>query len=260
MANTINTFYSPQFKNTGTFGKGATNSKAATAEKTFFAGYATDTSVELSDAGLSALNKLQSDTVDNDAAGGAAASDEKKLSAKAQSFLDKLREKYGNYDFIVSDNLDAASTVGSNKEYSVLFTSEELERMADDDEYAQKVMGNVGKADDILKDLSEKDLGDGVQFSQLSVSFDADGNMKLFAQLEKLSADQKERLEAAKEKRAEQQKADAEAEKSLDDTEESEPVSILFKSADVEADSAESLLAKIFGIDWDNIAEEETFI
>lgn len=259
MANTINTMYSPQFKSTGTFGKGATNSKAVTAEKTFFARYVDDTSVELSDAGLSALNKLKSDTVDNDA-GGAAASDEKKLSAKAQNLLDKLREKYGNYDFIVSDNLDAASTVGSNKEYSVLFTTEELERMAEDDDYAQKVMGNVGKAVDILKDLSEKDLGDGVEFSQLSVSFDSDGNMKLFAQLEKLSADQKERLEAAKEKRAEQQKADAEAEKSLDDAEDSEPVSILFKSADVEADSAESLLEKIFGIDWDNIAEEETFI
>lgn len=258
MANTINTFYSPQFKSTGTFGKGATNSKAATAEKTFFARYVDDTSVELSDAGLSALNKLQSDTVDNDA-GGAAASDEKKLSAKAQNLLDKLREKYGNYDFIVSDNLDAASTVGSNKEYSVLFTTEELERMAEDDDYAQKVMGNVGKAVDILKDLSEKDLGDGVQFSQLSVSFDSDGNMKLFAQLEKLSADQKERLEAAKEKRAEQQKLDAQAEKSLDDAE-PEPVSILFKSADVEADTAEGLLAKIFGIDWDNIAEEEAFI
>lgn len=257
MANTINTFYSPQFKSAG-FGKGSTNSKAAATEKTFFARYVDDTSVELSDAGLSALNKLKSDTVDNDA-GSAAASDEKKLSAKAQNLLDKLREKYGNYDFIVSDNLDAASTVGSNKEYSVLFTTEELERMAEDDDYAQKVMGNVGKAVDILKDLSEKDLGDGVEFSQLAVSFDSDGNMKLFAQLEKLSADQKERLEAAKEKRAEQQKADAQAEKSLDDAE-PEPVSILFKSADVEADTAEGLLAKIFGIDWDNIAEEETFI
>lgn len=255
MANTINTIYSPQFKGT-TFGKGATYSKAAAAEKNSFAGYVDDTTVELSDAGLNALNKLQSDTVDNNA-GGAVASDESKLSAKAQNLLDKLREKYGDYDFFVSDNLDTAQTVGSSKEYSVLFTTEELERMAEDDDYAQKVMGNVGKAVDTLKDLSEKDLGEGVQFSQLSVSFDGDGNMKLFAQLEKLSADQQERLEAAKEKRAEQQKAE---EKSLDDEENSEPVSILFKSADVEADNAEDLLAKIFGIDWDSIDEEEAFI
>lgn len=256
MANTINTTYFPQFKNAGTVGKGIGSYKAASAEKSSATQFGDDSTVELSSAGMNALSKLQSDTVDNDTAGGAAASDESKLSAKAQSFLDKLREKYGDYDFVVSDNLDTAQTIGGTKEFSVMFTREELERMAEDDEYAEKVMGNVGLAVDTLKDLSDKDLGDGVQFSQLSVSFDADGNMKLFAQLEKLSADQKERLEAAQEKRAEQQKTE---DKSLDD-EESEQTSIFFKSADVEADSAESLLEKIFGIDWDNIAEQETFI
>ena len=35
---------------------------------------------------------------------------------------------------------------------------------------------------------------------------------------------------------------------------------ILFKGADVEADSAEELLAKIFQIDWNKIDEEEAFI
>ncbi len=259
MANTINTTYFPQFKNTGNVGKGTTNSKAAAYEKTSFSGYGNDTAVELSGAGLDALAKLQSDTVDNDAAG-AAATDESKLSAKAQSFLEKLRKKYGDYDFVVSNNMDTAQTVGSDKAYSVMFSVEELERMAEDDDYAQKVMGNVGNAVDILKNLSEKDLGDGVQFSQLSVSFDGDGNMKLFAQLEKMSADQQERFEAAKEKRAEErQAAEKAADKSLDDAE-PETFAITFKSADVEADNAEDLLAKIFGIDWNKIDDEEAYI
>lgn len=258
MANTINTNFFPQFKNTGTLNRATNNSKASDAyAKNSYGQYAESSSVEISSAGMNALNKTQSDSVDE--FGGetdkANASDESKLSAKAQSLLEKLREKYGDYDFVVSDDLDADQTVGGTKSYSVMFTTEELERMAEDEEYTEKVMGKVGESVDMLKELSEKDLGEGVKFSQLSVSIDGEGNMKLFAQLEKLSTDQQERLEAAKERRAEQEKL--ETEKSLDDD---EPISILYKSADVEADNAEDLLAKIFGIDWDNIAEEETFI
>ncbi|MBQ7454005.1 MAG: hypothetical protein IJS69_03000 [Selenomonadaceae bacterium] len=255
MANTINTTYLPQFKNAGTVGKGATNSTKTEAKNsaTQFGG---DMTVELSDAGLNALAKSQSDTVEEYTGSTTSANDEVKLSAKAQSFLENLRKKYGDYDFIISNNMDASQTVGSTKEYSVILSPEELERMAEDDDYAQKVMGKVGDAVGMLKNISEKDLGEGVQFSQLSVSIDDEGNMKLLAQLEKLSADQKERLEAAKEKRAEQQKAE---EKSLDD-DEPELTKILFKAADVEASSEEELLAKIFGIDWDSIDEEEAYI
>lgn len=249
MTNSINTNYVAQFANAELFGKSANK----TAEKNSTAQFGNAAAaVEISDAGLNALTKVQSTDTGNQ-------TDETKLSAKAQSYLDKLREKYGDYDFIISNNLDTAQTVGSTKAYSVILTPEELERMAEDDDYAQKVMGNVGKAVDILKDVSGKDLGEGVQFSQLSVSFDTEGNMKLFAQLEKLSAEQAERLEAAKEKRAEQQKAAEQNDKSLDD-EQPELTSILFKSADVEADSQEELIYKIFGIDWANIPEEEAYI
>lgn len=256
MANTINTTYFPQFKNAGNAGKSATKTADA---KTQFATFSDDTNVELSSAGLNALAKSKSDGVD-EYTGSTVAADEPKLSAKAQSFLESLRKKYGDYDFTVSSNPDAAQTVGSDKEYSVILTPEELERMAEDDDYAQKVMGKVDDAVGMLKDLSEKDLGEGVQFSQLSVSFDDEGNMTLFAQLEKLSADQKERLEAAREKRAEEQKAAAAEDKSLDDDAADEPVAITFKSADVKAATAEELLEKIFGIDWDNIDEEQAYI
>ena len=249
MTNSINTNYVAQFANAELFGKSANK----TAEKNSTAQFGNAAAaVEISDAGLNALTKVQSTDTGNQ-------TDETKLSAKAQSYLDKLREKYGDYDFIISNNLDTAQTVGSTKAYSVILTPEELERMAEDDDYAQKVMGNVGKAVDILKDVSGKDLGEGVQFSQLSVSFDTEGNMKLFAQLEKLSDEQAKRLEAAKERRAEQQKAAEQNDKSLDD-EQPELTSILFKSADVEADSQEELIYKIFGIDWANIPEEEAYI
>ena len=214
--------------------------------------YSADTVVDISQEGINALEESKN----------AAQTDEQKLSAKAQGYLEKLRKQYGDYDFFVSDNLDTAQTVGGSKEYSVLFTTEELEKMADDDEYAGKVMGNVGKAVDMLKDLSEKDLGEGVQFSQLSVSIDDEGNMKLFAQLEKLSEDQAKRFEEAKEKRAEKQKEAEENAKAeaAEEQSKNDGMPVVFKSADVEADSAEELLHKIFGIDWSKIPEEEARI
>lgn len=232
MTNAINSNYFMQYQNAGQIGKQTATSTEADAQN-LLKEYGADTKVEISDAGRNALQ--------------AAKGDESQLSAKAQSYLESLRKKYGDYDFVVSNNLDAAQTVGSDKEYSVIFTVEELEKMAEDDDYAQKVMGQVGDAVDMMKGLWEKDLGEGVQFSQLSVTFDSEGNMKLFAQLEKLSAEQKERLEAAQEKRAKEQAED-------------DGMPVVFKSADIEAENAEELLNKIFGIDWSKIPEEEVRI
>ena len=248
MTNAINNNYFLQYQNAAQLGKqAAATDKSADAQNPF-ANYTADATVEISDAGLKALTESQG--VQND---------EEKLSTKAQGFLESLRKKYGDYDFVVSNDSDTSKTLGGTKDYSVIFTTEELEKMADDDEYAQKVMGHVGEAVDILKGLSEKDLGEGVQFSQLSVSIDSDGNMKLFAQLEKLTAEQKERFEAAKEKRAEEQKA-AEEKAQADKEPPDDGMPVVFKSADVEADSAEELLNKIFGIDWSKIPDEEALI
>jgi len=218
-------------------GNRTVNTKISADEKNFPAQKNSD-SVEISDAGLNALTASQN-------------SDAPKLSDKAQKFLDGLREKFGDYDFVVSANPNAADAAGGTKEFSVIFTPEELERMADDADYAEKILGNVENAVDKLKNISERDLEDGVQFSQLSISFDDEGNMKLFASLEKISAEQQERLDAARQRRAEEN-PDAE----ISD----EPLKILYKPADIEADTEEELFAKIFGIDWDAVAEEEAFI
>lgn len=249
MTNAINSSYFLQYqKNAGQLGKYAATQSKAAEESNPLEGYLADAKVEISDAGIQALNKAQTEQ-----------SDEQKLSDKAQSYLATLREKYGDYDFVVSNDLDASKTVGSDKPYSVILTAEEIERMAEDDEYAQKVMGQVGDAVDTLKNLSEKDLGEGVQFSQLSITFDSEGNQKLFAQLEKLTDDQKERLEEAKEKRAEKQKEAADKVKA-DKEPEDDGMPITFKSADVEAENEEELLKKIFEIDWTKIPAEVTYI
>lgn len=243
MLNAINTNQILQYQKVGQFNGLATKDKASTVDNPF-ASYAEQTLVDISEEGKNIFTQSQND--------------EQKLSVKAQSYLETLRKKYGDYDFVVSNDLDTAQTVGNSKEYSVIFTTDELEKMAEDEKYADKVMKNVGKATDILKNLSEKDLGEGVKFSQLSVSIDDEGNMKLFAQLEKLSEEQAERLENAKQKRVEENAA----KKDIQATEEkqSDFTKIIFKSADVEADSEDELLHRIFGIDWSKIPDEEAYI
>ena len=251
MLNAINSNFLRSYQAAGQLGNQTATFNKNDAESNPFA--AANTSVEISEEGL-ALSKVQGSDTDNNVK-----SDEQQLSPKAQSYLENLRKKYGNYDFIISNDMDASKTVGSTKEYSVMFTAEEIEKMAADEDYAQKAMGQVNSAVDMLKDLSEKDLGEGVKFSQLGVSIDDDGNMKVWAQLEKLSAEQQKRLEEAKEKAAERQQAAEEKAKA-----EAEPpedgMPIVFKSADVEASNAEELLTKIFGIKWDEIPEEEVLI
>ena len=242
MLNAINANLFKSYQTAGHFGNQATNLNNVAAQNNPFA--TADASVEISEEGL-ALSK-------------GTESDEQKLSAKAQGYLENLRKKYGDYNFVVSNDMDTSKTLGSDKEYSVMFTTEELEKMAEDDEYAEKVMGQVGNAVDMLKDISEKDLGEGVQFSQLGVSIDSEGNMKLFAQLEKLTEEQQKRLYEAKEKRAEETKASEKQTQA--ENEQSEFTSIFFKSADVEASTPQELYEKIFGIKWDEIPEEEALI
>ena len=251
MANSINSNYLMQYQ-TAQFSRTTTTANKTVEEKFSATSFGVSATFEFSEAGLNALADTKN-TVN------AAATDESKLSAKAQSYLENLRKKYGDYNFVVSNDMDTSKTLGSDKEYSVMFTTEELEKMAEDEDYAEKVMGQVGTAVDMLKNISEKNLGEGVQFSQLGVSIDSDGNMKIFAQLEKLTAEQQKRLEEAKEKRAEEQKANEE--KLQADKEPPEDgMPVVFKSADVEADSEEELLTKIFGINWDEIPEEEALI
>ena len=240
MLNAINANLLRTYQSAGQLGNQATNLNQPTTESNPFA--PASANVEISEEGL-ALSKVQ--PID----------DEQKLSAKAQDYLAKLREKYGDYNFVVSNDMDTSKTLGSDKEYSVMFSTEELEKMAADEEYAGEVMGQVGKAVDMLKNISEKDLGEGVQFSQLGVSFDSEGNMKIFAQLEKLSEEQQKRLEEAREKRAEENKEAQTDKEPVDDG-----MPVVFKSADVEAANEEELLTKIFGIKWDEIPEEEALI
>lgn len=195
------------------------------------------------------------------------ATDTKKLSKKAQDILNKLKDKYSNMDFFVSDTEDAdeAKKIMSRgtKEYSVLISGDELEKMADDESYYNKRVDDIDGAVKMTKQINEQFGSDssygkenGTQISQIGIKLNDDGTSTYFVELEKLSEKQKERIESAKEKKAEEaKKADKAANAKKNDKTSTKAQAT--KKASVQADSIEELAEKIGKIDWDSIKEEQ---
>ena len=236
MSNNISTNFAASFyQNMGQIGKKGAGKQEKAQEP--FAQYAADAKVELSADGLALAGQQKAGQT--------------QLSQKAQDLFARLQEKYGDYDFFVAENQDDMKNYmdKGTKQYSVVFTTEELERMAGDEEYADKVMGQVEAAIGMTKRIEESgQLGEGVHFKQVAISFDDEGNMKLFAQLEKMTAEQQERMEEAKEKKAEEkEKAAKEAEKKEEQEQAKVPPG---RIVEIEASSEEELLEKILGIEW----------
>ena len=261
MANTINTGYSMYQKMLGQTdnkrANGAHKKDAPHEAKKPFKGFGDSSSVELSDEGLAALEaesvaRRAGMIVRENNSDETSLITEDKLSDKAKAFLENLREKYGDkYDFFAVGSIEDPRTrsLTGTKAYSVILTNDEIEKMANDEEYAEKVMQRSESAVDMTKRIEEKgELGEGVHFKHISIAFDSDGNMKLFAELEKMSEKQKERMEKAKEKRAEE-KDEIEKAKDKDDGKDDPGV----KRVRLEATSEEELLEKIMGVDWDKI-------
>ena len=188
---------------------------------------------------------------------------EEKLSKKAQDFLKNLREKYGDYDFLIgngTDDLKALSKSGS-KEFSVIFSSAEIERMASDEKYAEEKMQGAQGAVKMCKRICEENgfvsafgggLGENGTINKIGVSIDDNGNMKLFAELEKSSSKQRERIEKNREEHAEEKKAADKSKKKNPYEKEEEPS---VKRTTVEADSVEELIEKIKNIGWDQVKD-----
>ncbi|MBR1634211.1 MAG: hypothetical protein IJ682_04010 [Lachnospiraceae bacterium] len=194
-------------------------------------------------------------------------SNESKLSEKAQNFLKNLREANDDMDFFVANSGDDMEGLfaGSTKEFSVAFSNEELEKMADDEEYANQKLDSVRNAMD-MSDRISKQLGledKDVSISKIGISMNDDGTMSIFAELEKSSAKQRERIEQAREKRAgEQKEAKEKAAEEKEEVKEKDAGRIgeRYGRSDVarttvEASSEEELLEKIAQIDWNKVSE-----
>ncbi len=187
-------------------------------------------------------------------------STENKLTDKGKDYLKSLREKYGDYDFIIADTKEDqdALAAASDKEVSVMISSAELEKMAGDEEYGNNRLKQMEEAIEMSKKVTEElandpDRADDVGLNKITIELADDGSVKLFAELEKSSAKQRERIEANKEKAKEEKKAEDKKEK-IDKYGKNEEQR---QRTTVEASSAEELLEKIRGIDWSSVPYDE---
>jgi len=143
------------------------------------------------------------------------------LSDKAQKLLNKLRTTYTNIDFMVAENdkgKDADQVLSQyTREYSVLFTTEEIEKMASDENIEKEYMDRVQTAINVTDNINEQyDLEGSFEsqnglsvVSKYGILVDEDGKSSLFADLNKLSESQKEYIEKHREKvRAEKKEAE----------------------------------------------------
>ncbi|SFT75740.1 hypothetical protein SAMN02910356_01961 [Selenomonas sp. GACV-9] len=212
MANTIqHAGHTPRLDNASHTGKKRPVTKQTSLRQDISDSFGLDKDFSLSLSGSALSRAAQKPRSDAAATGGQQnlRPEEEKLSAKAKDYLAKLRDQYGDYDFIIADDVQNPLDVTgpSSKKYFVVLSTEEIERMAEDEDYAQEVMGKVESAIGTLNEVQEKGLlGEGVRFSRLAITFDEDGNTKLFAELERMSEEQQERLEKAMAKRAEEKK------------------------------------------------------
>ena len=131
---------------------------------------------------------------------------EKNLSKAAQKLLKDLRGSRADMDFMVADfeNGDNAKDIlaQSDKEFTVIFSKEEMEKMASDPKYYAEKMHSVQGALRMSEEINaqfgfERAFGktngiksnvDGdMKITKLGISFNSDGSTTFFAQLEKSS-------------------------------------------------------------------------
>ena len=178
------------------------------------------------------------------------------LSKAAQNLLKELKKTYSNMDFIVADfetDEEAASLMSrGTAEYSALFTPEELEKMAADEDVKNKNMkildGAVSKLDEMKTKLGDK--ADDV--TRIGISFGDDGEVSFFAELEKNSEKQRERIEKQREDKKEAAKENGKAE-AAEYLAHGKPTG---KRTTVYASTIEELAEKIANVDWNAVKEE----
>lgn len=174
------------------------------------------------------------------------------LSSAAKKLLKELQKTYANTDFMVAnyENEEEAAEYlsrGTNT-YGVLMTPDELEKMAADKDYKQKNLQKIDNALANLRDMKDQ-LGDGKEeVKRVGMTIGDDGKISYFAELEKSTEKQRERIE----KQRENKKEEAAKEKK----EEGAFIREGVKRTTLFADSVKELKDKISQVDWNAIHDD----
>ncbi len=188
---------------------------------------------------------------------GISKNNEGKLSSKAQDLLKNIRKQYGDYDIFIGNNTDDLKSLAKSgsKEFTVIFSNTELEKMSSDEKYANEKLQAVEGAVKMSEQINEKYgfqrmLGQGDatlgEISKIGIVFNDDGTTSFFAELEKTSAKQRDRIEKNREENR--------TEKEIKSYSKGNPET---KRTNVFANSMDELLEKIMAVDWSTIKADK---
>ena len=136
-----------------------------------------------------------------------------KLSKEAQKYYEKLKKKYGNYDFILVSKDQKANAQANAAKYAnniktvVLIDEEKIERMATDESYRKKYEGILSGATAQLQQLKSSVEKSGADVKEYGMQMNDGGTTSFFAVLRKSSSDQKSRIQKSAEKKKAEKKA-----------------------------------------------------
>lgn len=136
-----------------------------------------------------------------------------KLSDTAQKYLDQLKTKYSNFDFIVADyttDEEAQKYLATGKgEYNCVITTATLEKMATDENERAKYEAILSGAGEQFDSIKEQ-LGDNADsVKSFGISIEGNGEVSYFALL-KEGLKVSDSVKAAREKNAEKKAENAE--------------------------------------------------
>ena len=135
------------------------------------------------------------------------------LSKDAAKYYEKLKKKYGNYDFILvsrdqKENAQAnAAKYANNSKTVVLIDEDKIEKMATDENYRKKYENILSGASTQLQQLKTSMEKSGTDVKGYGMQVNDGGTASFFAVLKKSSSDQKARIEKNSEKKAAEKKA-----------------------------------------------------
>ena len=174
------------------------------------------------------------------------------LSKEAQKYYERLKKKYGNYDFILVSADQKANAQANAAKYAnnvktvVLIDEDKIEKMATDENYRKKYEGILSGATAQLAQLKTSIEKSGANVQGYGMQVNDGGTTSFFAVLKKSSSAQKARLEkSAAKKKAEKKAAEKKAEKKkaqerlemtndskIDDSDDSDTITITAGSMD----------------------------
>ena len=208
---------------------------------------------------------------------------EVRLSDKAKALLEELKQKYGNMDFFIADystEEEAQSYLSrGTKDFSVLIDPATLEAMAADEETKTKYTDMIDKATSQLAEIKDQlEEDENTEVKRIGITFNDDGTMSMFAELEQISERRREAIAKEREARKAEKEAAEKAEEKKDEKEESVqeyvkggleeaygkkegrnlwdgilPPDEKVKRTVVTANTVEDLINRIKGVNWDEI-------